>query len=539
MRKIESLFIGAGLIAVVTITGGTIWHHYHAKPDKLTHVYPASNFGSFLAAQHAIYVNDFDAAAKFAGQVNDVEYTTIQNMHYLSRFLSGQMPENAKLLKDEKSVPARLIYDAYLVRNDEWDDLYARHKKDESALSAPLRIWSSVATGKVSDAIKFIDKLSTNASWKSFVRGQIYAETGDKDKAIKEFAKVRAEFLNINDYMYLLSFYAYNNMTDMADALRDDFTSRPGGIFMTDDINVPEWSSYSGYKNALAFSLVQNVSHTQVMMYSDLAILFMRFAQVTAPDFARGNSDAINYYLGQFFFNNDGDFKAHFDRISHNSPFYLFAVLRNAEKSGDVHMLQRTIDKNPLFVPGANKLVTHYISKNKKRTALRVVNNALKNENISGSARAHFLKMRAQINYVFGDLDDAQKDIHETSSIIAVDGEVLALQAKIWAAQNREIENAYDYAMQLVKINPTDIRAWDTLGAVVRVREGSTAALEVLERVGEISVTCSSLFAQLGDLYAEQGDINHARDAYMRAIELSDDGLTIIPKIEKKIRKLK
>jgi len=30
-----------------------------------------------------------------------------------------------------------------------------------------------------------------------------------------------------------------------------------------------------------------------------------------------------------------------------------------------------------------------------------------------------------------------------------------------------------------------------------------------------------------------------ARDAYMRAIDLSEDGLVIVPQIEKKVRKLK
>lgn len=44
---------------------------------------------------------------------------------------------------------------------------------------------------------------------------------------------------------------------------------------------------------------------------------------------------------------------------------------------------------------------------------------------------------------------------------------------------------------------------------------------------------------RLGDLYAANGDSKRARDAYMRAIDLSDDGLTIVPELKKKIRKLK
>ena len=153
--------------------------------------------------------------------------------------------------------------------------------------------------------------------------------------------------------------------------------------------------------------------------------------------------------------------------------------------------------------------------------------------------RAFFIKSRAQIHYAFGAMDDAQADIRDASETLALDGEILSLQAKIWAAQNRELDNAYDYAMMLVRQNPTDILAWDTLGCVVAAREGADAALEVLERVGEVSETCSALFEHIGDMHVIKGDTDKARDAYMRAIELSDDGLTVVPNVERKIRKLK
>ena len=120
-----------------------------------------------------------------------------------------------------------------------------------------------------------------------------------------------------------------------------------------------------------------------------------------------------------------------------------------------------------------------------------------------------------------------------------MDAEIISVQAKIWALQNREIENAYNYAMQLVKQNPADVLAWDTLGVVVKSREGVDAALELLERVGNVSGACSSLFVQLGDLYMGKGNKERARDAYQRAIDLSDDGLTVVPNVERKLRKIK
>ncbi len=538
MKKIETLFVGAGLLTALAATGVFVWTGTRSHENNVTNVYPATKYGAFLAAQHAIYVNDFESAARFSKGLSDTEYAVVSNTRMISEFLSGKLPDNAKLLKNEKSMPAGLIYDAYLVGQGDWNELYRRHKKDESALSAPLRIWASVATGHVAECLKFIDKLPTNSSWKAFARGQVYAQSGDIKKAADAFADVSPDFMNINDYLYVMSFYRAHDMGAAADALHRDFTMRPGGMYMLDFDAVPDWENFKGYENSLAFGLIQNVSHTQIMMYSDLAILLLRFAQITGPAYNSDNA-AINYYLGQYFYNNTGDCEKYFASIPSDSPFHLFAVLRMADRTGDISQLAATVHENPLFVPAVNKLVAYYVSGGQRRAALRLVGRALSAENISDAGRAHFLKTRAHIYFAFGDYEDAQKDLHAASDIMSVDGEVLALQAKLWAAQNRELDNAYEYAMGLVKQNPTDIVAWDTLGAVVLVRDGVPAALDVLERVGEVANHCSSLFERLGDIYVTTGDKTRARDAYMRAIDLSDDGLSVVPVLRKKLKDLK
>lgn len=538
MKKIESLFVTISLFAAIAITSGAIWNTTHKMGQGEKYEFPTTKYGAFLATQHAIYVNDFDTANDLTQNLRDIQYPIVQNTIYISDFLSGRMPFDAHLLKNEKGMPAQLVYDAYLIQNDMWKELHNRHKTDESALAAPLRIWSAIANDWRTNTFKFIDRLPTNASWKSFVRGQIYAELGDTDTAAENFAAVSPDFMNINDYLYIMSFYTHHDMADAAAQLRDDFTARPGGMFMRGYDNIPDWSVYAGYKNQLAFSLVQNVSHTQIMMYSDLAMLLLRFAQITAPEFAETNG-VVDYYLGNYFWNNSGDYGAHFARISPDSPFYLFGVLRNVEKNGNIDELQDALREHPLFVPAVNKLVGYHIQHGNKRAALRVINRAIKDKNLNDAGRAFFTKGRAQIHFAFGDMDAAQQDLRDASEILVMDAEIISLQAKIWAAQNRELDNAYDYAMMLVQQNPTDILAWDTLGVVVAQREGVDAALEVLERVGEVSETCSSLFEHLGDIYAITGDVDKAVESYMRAIDLSDDGLTVIPVIERKIRKIK
>ena len=538
MRKVEKIFTGVALVAVVAVVAGAMFLHINTTEQSGGGAFPTTQYGAFLAAQHAIYVNDFENAARFSDVLKNTEYTTVQNTKFLSEFLSGKMPVDAKLLKSEKTPAAKIIYDAYLVTQDEWKAFHNRHKTDESALSAPFRVWSAIPNDWRTNTFKFIDRLPTNDSWKSFVRGQIYTELGDIDKANIEFAKVHPDFMNINDYMYLMSFYNNFGLYEDARILHDDFVARPGGMFMAGFDAYPAWETFSGYKNQLAFSLVQTVSHTQILMYSDLAMLFLRFAQITAPEFAQ-NNDAVNYYLGQYFYTNRGDYQKYFDKIPSDSPFKLFADLRDAERSGDIEKLSTVLDTNPLFVPAINTVVANNIKLGNRRAALRVVNRALSVPELPDHGRAFLLKSRAHINYMFGNMDAAQSDLHEASDILTADADILSLQAKIWAAQNREIENAYDYAMSLVKMNPSDVFAWDTLACVVNVREGEAAALEILERVGEVSTTCSSLFERMGDLYHRIGDKERARQSYKRAIELSDDGFVVVPNIEKKLRKIK
>ena len=534
MKKTKVLYIGSLLLFVVALVyGGSI-----NMPIISTHQnVQQTKYGSFLAAQHAIYINDFTTAAEYTSSLDDKDGTIVKNTKVLASFLSGKLPENVADLSKESGTPARLIYDAYLVEQGDWNKLYARHKNDSSALAASLRIWASVAINHRTEAIKFVDSLQTNASWKSFVHGQIYAETGNIEKATAEFENVRPDFMNINDYLYIMSFYRHNGLTDKADALRKDFTSRPGGMFMLDYDNVPDWSRFSGTKNALAFSLIQNVSHTQVMMYSDLSILLLRFAQIISNE--NSNNDAINYYIGQYFFNNNGDYGAYFSKIDSNSPFYLFATLRECEDSGNMAKLQRVTRNHSLFVPAINKLVAYYTAKGDKGAALRILRRAMDNKRISDSAHAFFLKNRALVYYTFGDLNKAQSDIRAASDILTVDPEILVVQAKIWAEQNRELDTAYEYAMTLVQRNPSDVLAWDVLGRVVAAREGVDAALELIERVGDVAKECSSLFEGLGDLYVKAGKYELAQDAYLKAIDLSGDGMVIVPKIQKKIRKLK
>lgn len=524
------VFLGVTLVAL----GWWCENKYNTSlPDNNL---PTTRYGAFLASQHAVYVNDFASASGFCRVLTDVENSSVENLRIVADFLNGNLSADVSKFQDDKTMPMSIIYDVYLANNDKWGVLYNRHKNNSSGLFSAFRIWPGIASNHKTNVLKFIENTETSDDWKSFVRGQIYSELGDNKKALENFQKVNISFLNINDYLYLMSFYSHYGFSDQAVKLKQDFVSMPGGMYLTDFSDVPDWSVYSGYKNQMAFSLLQTVSHTQVISYSDLYLVLLRCAQIIAPT---KNADVLGYYLGLFMFNNGGDFNKYFSSIKKSSPFYPFALTKAAEANKNVKDLENVLHVYPAFVPALQQIVNQYIGAGNKSGALKVINLALKQGGLNDKTRAFFTKVRANVYYVFGDYKRAQSDLRFVSDSIGVDGDILMLQAKIWAAQKREIETAYEYAMKLVTKNPTDVFAWDVLGRVVYVREGVDAALEIVQGVGAIANNCSALFENLGDLYNEIGDIDSALNAYERAIDLSSDGMVVVPNIEKKIRKLK
>ena len=534
---IKTVFVLLAVLSIWIISRGI--DAYRENDSRADQVVFDSDFGSFLAAQHAIYVNDFDTASKMLNSLDSsvMKFDSVKQSKNMIDFLNGKMPDDIKSLKDSKELPSRLIYDAYLVQQDDWKSLYKRHSKNDSLFMAPLRIFSAVKTGKKQEAIKYLDSLPTNSSWKSFIRGQIALLTDDLDTAIKEFANVHPEFMNINDYLYLMSFYQKYEMFEDMDILRNDFMAKPSGMFIFDYENIPDWSNFAGFKNNLAFSVVQNVSHTQIMIFTDFSLMMLKFATLVSNDM---NMDAVNYYLGQYYFYNNGDFERAFNSVSIESPLYLFGQMKIAESNGNLKNIEAIARKNPLFVPAVKIVMANAIKNGNRRGALRVVNRALSQKGLSESGRVLFLKYRANIYLLFNQPKRAQRDLDEIQELDdRLTSDFLLLQARAWAGQNKNLDAAHDYAMMLIKRNTSDIIAWDVLGVIVEKREGIDEALDLLERVGDIANDTSALYEHLGDMYKKKGDKEKAIKSYMRALELSDDGMVVAPWVEKKLRKLK
>lgn len=539
MKGIKSFYTGSLLIAIIVFCscflGQKIYEMNLHKTDVVSSV-ADTDFGLFLAAHHALYINDFNNASKMISNVkSDVD--VVKQMKKTADFFGGKMPDNAEKMKSEKDLVSRLIYDAYLIQQDDWKNVYERHKKDDTLIAAPLRIFSGVKQGKTKETLKFINSLNAHDSWKAFVRGQIAVLNNDIDGAAKEFADVHPDFMNVNDYLYLMSFYQKNGMFEDMKILKEDFVNKPGGMYILDYSHIPDWSNFDGFKNNLVFNIVQTISHTQIMIYTDLSLMFLRFAQLISND---ANMDAVNYYLGQYYFYNKGDYKTCFDDINRESPLYLFGKLKTAEKTKDIKAIEKLAYDNPLFAPASNIAIRENIKIGNKRGALKHINRALKHKKLNDNGRIYFLKQRVHVYLMFNDVKNAQKDMDKINEYdVGLSPDNMLLQARIWEKQNIKLDEAYKYAMTLIKINTSDVNAWDLLGLIVNKKEGIFNALDILERVGEAAVTTSCLYEHLGDLYTEQGDIEKAKRAYQQALDLSDDCLIVVPYVQKKLRKLK
>ena len=539
MKEIKKFYVGAILIALIVfcscLMGRKVLNMDATNPGQGDVVFD-TDFGYFLAGQHALSVNDFNNAADMANAIK-ADNKTVSDMRNLADFFNGQLPKNASLFKDSKELINGLVYDAFLIQKDDWKSVYERHVKDSSVFAAPLRIFSGVKQGKIKEVEKFIDSLDTNDYWKSFVRGQIAVLRGDIDTAAKEFAKVHPDFMNINDYLYLMSFYREHGMMADVEILRNDFLAKPGGMYVIDYPEIPDWSNYMGYKNNLVFAMVQNISHTQMMIRTDLSLLFLRFSQIISNE---SNMDAINYYLGQYYLYNTGDYKTCFNSIRKTSPLYIFGQLNIAERDGDFKAIKRIVRNNPLFVPAVLTLVREDIKNGQKHDALKVLNRALRHKDLPDGGRAYFLTQRAYVYLMFNDTDRAQEDIYDVKSLATLmPSDIISLQARVWVAQNRNLDEAYNQTMMLIKNNASDVLAWDILGQIVAQKEGVYNALEIMESVSTKGANVSIIYEHLGDLYAANGDKERALRAYTQALDLSEDCLVVVPFVQKKIRKLK
>ncbi|MDR0967825.1 MAG: hypothetical protein LBL75_03310 [Rickettsiales bacterium] len=531
-----SIILGASVVWM----GGILWEKFNGARPQTDFVYSDTPFGDYLAMRHATWVDDYESVIKFSEKLQNITEKSVANDVAISKFLSGTFDDSAKSLSGDVSVAGRATYISYLLTKDDWRGIYKIVGNEKSLILSPLRIWSSVGIKKESYALKYIETMPVSDSWKLFARGMIYAETGRAAKAKVQFDKVPLDFFNLNDYLYLMSFYTQNNFQDAADDLRRDFTNTPGGAFLA-NYNDAGTGDYFGKKKALAFSIIQNISHSPLMSRTGAGLLLLRLADATYS----ANSDALNYYTGSYFYTSGAtDYRPYFDKISRTSPYYPFVQLKYAEAEQNGHAkirkIKKLLDKSPMFMPALSRLVDTDLQLGQGRDALKALNNTLGAGAIPNKIRAYLLQQRARIYTHTGDFNAAESDLLKAGDLMPEDIGIMLDIAHLWVSSSKKLDNAYSYAMVAIKENPSDVAAWDTMAMATWKREGVMAASDILERVGAITIGNSRIFQHLGDVRMEYKNREGAISAYKKAIELSGDGLSCGLKcLDKKLRNAK
>ena len=96
MKEIKSFYIGSFLISALifcyVLLGQKVLEFNYKNQGQGGDVIN-TDFGSFLAAQHALYINDFESASRM---INDVqtENKSITQIRSLADFFNGKMPKH-------------------------------------------------------------------------------------------------------------------------------------------------------------------------------------------------------------------------------------------------------------------------------------------------------------------------------------------------------------------------------------------------------------------------------------------------------------
>jgi tetratricopeptide (TPR) repeat protein len=300
-----------------------------------------------------------------------------------------------------------------------------------------------------------------------------------------------------------------------------------------------DWGAYDSFQKMLSAGLVQNVSHGGEQGFTDSGLLILRIAAMIG-----GKNDALDYYTGGYFYSvGSVNYKKYWDGLRENPVYAPFVEMKEAEKDDSSRKSERMMNailrRHPLFVPVIQKLWRKNMQNGRESANLRILDRALKQGGVPDAGRAYLLKMRAQTLYVSGDYAGAEADLAEAMKLAPMDAGVMGLSARVWAARKKNLDEAYRYAISLVKAFPGNVENWDILAMVVLAKEGSGPAREILERVGRVAEECSELFLHLGDMRAAAGENMGAARAYEKAIALSADGLVIRGDVERKLRRLK
>jgi len=498
-----------------------------------------TNFGFWLAAQHAVVSDDFGRAAEFLGQIDGDVPEIVSAARGLLLFLDSGDTSEIRAIKGLDRAIFNVINVAVLAKDSKWREANREFRSEGSQFWAPLRIWSMVGSNNRRGAIQFIDDMPrATSAWKDFQKGAVNAATRNPRTARRFFQAVPVSFMNLSDYHLVISFYDRFEFREELKELQALWNQNPGGVYMAEVDFAPDWSKYDTYQKMIAAGLIQKVSHSGGVAMGETGLLALRIAQMLGADEA-----AIKYYIGMYFYSNNSDnYKRYWEPLLDNPIYGPFVRMRMAERlesrSEVTRALVKILRDHPLFLPALQSLWRREMAAGRDHEIMRALNRGIAQANEHDLVMAYLLRARAHTHYMMGDLNLANDDLEKAADLAPLDGSIMAMRVRVWAAKGENLNEAYRFAISLVRAFPSNIENWGLLAMVVRELEGEKQALELLERVAPVAEDSSELFMILGDLRVAAGNGVRAREAYQRALSLADDGLVIRRDIERKMRRL-
>ncbi|MDR0449340.1 MAG: hypothetical protein LBG89_02675 [Rickettsiales bacterium] len=491
-------------------------------------------FGEFLAGLHAMHVSDFAAMKKFSESMSDSESKVVRETIMRAAFMSGGGLSVSAAADSENTLVKLAVDFGMAVQADKWQDAWKLLKNKDIFLLAPAKIVAAVAAGQPDQAVKIADAQKAFPDLANFYRGFAYAAQNKPKSAKKYFDMMPGDFLNLNDFLFIRAFYLHHKMDAEAAALTERFAGNPRGSFIMDIKDLPDWSNYDTYAKQMRFGLTSVVAHNPFMIGTGWGLVALRTAEIVSGGIA---DDALNYYLGMNFWG-QGKAAHFFDRIPEGSAFMPFVMVQTGGQSP--RALEKLVKKYPSFVPAVAKLALMKAADGDMKRARNITDRSLDAAaDASPATTAYLLKLRAHINYLAGELFEAENDLNEASNLSPKDQGLVADKIRVWAAQGRNLDQAYDLAVALIRNNPGTSDYWDAIGAVLTARGEAAEAVKIFERVLRVEPDVSGYAEHAGDALAADGQINRAKEAYRRALELKSDGQINAREVRKKLNRLK
>ena len=520
-----------------------------------------SEFGSYLAGQHAQALKDADKASAFMLRVLEENPDDQQLLRrtFLLTLAAGKFDMAVSLAERIEAGGGKMATAALLLGIDaarEGDFAAARDRFDAlprrglNAYAAPLAsAWSNAGAGDFDATLKALaelDKKSGFSAMRDLHTGLINDLANRPEAAEKSFRSVTDELHKapVRVVRAAGSLFERTGRKDEARKLYQDFlAAHPANVAIGStlarlDAGETAQPLIDSAKSGIAESLFNIASALPRDRSTDMALIYARTALYLKPDF-----ELARLLLGDLFDNQRryADANEIYRKVDAGSPYHWSARLRIADNLTDlddvdtaVEMLRAMAEERPKRTDALIKLGGILRSKERYKEAVDAYDAA--GERLGEIKPGHWLFFynrgialeRSKI------WERAEKDFLKALDLRPEQPYVLNYLGYSWVEKGLNIERAKKMIERAVEQRQDDGYIVDSLGWVLYRLGDYADAVKHLERAIRLRPSDPVINDHLGDAYWRVGRKLEARFQWRRALGLDPDE-DLIPNIEAKL----